>query len=87
MEAAKLLKKCGYRRRHNDGNCVIYELKEKQEYGDMPETFLIRKGNYSVEFFTDYIEKHIHHGTFSFEIDKALLEAINQQIEELKLEK
>ena len=33
------------------------------------------------------IEKHIHHGTFSFEIDKALLEAINQKIEELKLEK
>ena len=87
MKSAELLRKCGYRKKYTDNGCIIYELIEKKEYSDLPEEFLIRKCSYEVEFSSDYIDKHTHLGTFYFNIGAELWQAINEKIEELKLEK
>lgn len=86
MKTTELLRKCGYRKRCTDGGYVIYDLIEKQEYGDLPDTFSINLYNYTVEFSTE-LEQHAFLGTCYINIDSDLWQAINQKIEELKNKK
>ena len=87
MKSSELLKKCGYKKRYNDSHCVIYDLEKNNPSCNLPDTFIIDKGNFGIEFATDYIEEHTHLGTFSFNISNEFLQALNQKIEELKIEK
>lgn len=84
MKASELIKKAGYIRRYNDNCFVIYDLKEKQHHCNKPESFIIRKSDFSVEFTTENAENYIHLGSCGFQIDYELMTAIMKKIEELK---
>lgn len=82
MKSIEIFRKNGYKQRHDDNNCVIYDLKEKLEYSLLPDTIIIRKGSKEIEFETDSIEEHTSLGTFSFCLNKELLQAIDKKLEE-----
>lgn len=84
MESIELFKKCGYKIRYDDNSCVIYDLKEKHSQYYLPETIIIRKSNFSIEFTTENIETYTNLGEFSFEVNSELFVALNKKIEELK---
>lgn len=84
MESTELFKKCGYKMRYDDNSNVIYDLREKQSQYYLPETIIIRKSNFSIEFTTEDIETYTNLGEFSFEVNSELFVAINKKIEELK---
>lgn len=84
MESIELFKKCGYKRRYDDNAVVIYDLKEKHSQYYLPETIIIRKSNFSIEFTTENIKEYTNLGEFSFEVNNELFMAINKKIEELK---
>lgn len=87
MKAAELLKKSGYKKRYNDFYCVIYDLIEKQSHYGRPETIIIRKSDFSIEFTTENAEAYTHLGSCSFQISTELMVALNQKIQELRAEK
>lgn len=87
MKSAELLKDSGYKKRYNDSNCVIYDLIKKQPHCYLPESIIIRKGDFSIEFTTENAEKYTHLGACSFQIGHEVIIAINEKIEELKAEK
>lgn len=84
MESTELFKKCGYKMKYDDNSDVIYDLREKQSQYYLPETIIIRKSNFSIEFTTEDIETYTNLGEFSFEVNSELFVAINKKIEELK---
>lgn len=87
MKAIEIFKKQGYRQRYNDKNVIIYDLKVKARFNALPDTILFYKGDNNiseVEFATDNLEEYIHTGTFSFNINKEILQGINKQIEEIE---
>lgn len=87
MKAIEILKKQGYRQRYNDKNIIIYDLKVKARFNALPDTILFYKGDNNiseVEFATDNLEEYTHINTFSFNINKEILQGINKQIEEIE---
>lgn len=87
MRAIEIFKKQGYKQRYSDERVIIYDLKVKARFNALPSTILFYKRNNTVsevEFATDNLEEYTHIGTFSFNINKEILQGINKQIEEIE---
>lgn len=84
MKSIELFRKIGYKRRYNNNSCVIYDLKQKSQHELLPDTILVHKNSKEIEFVTDTVLKYTHLGSFSFVLNKDLLQALNKQIEELE---
>lgn len=82
MNAIEIFRKNGYKQKYRNNRCVIYDLKNKDEYDTLPDTIVIEKGGVNVQLCTDSIEKYTRLGTFSFYLTKELLQAIQQKMEE-----
>lgn len=84
MKSIELFNKNGYKQRYNDKHCVIYDLEKENNKGVLPSSILIEKPSKEIQLVTDDIEKYTNLGTFTFVLNKELLEAINSTIKEIE---
>jgi hypothetical protein len=82
MTTHELFLKNGYKQRYRCNNHVIYDLAKKES--DLPETIIICK-NGEVELSSE-VKDNTFLGTFSFNLNEEILEAIGRKIKEMKSE-
>lgn len=80
MTTHELFLKNGYKQRYRCNNHVIYDLIKKES--DLPETIIICK-NGEVELSSE-LKDNTFLGTFSFNLNEEILEAIGRKIKEMK---
>lgn len=84
MKSTELFRKAGYRQRYKDSCCVIYDLKEREEFEILPQSIIIKKYTKDVQLFTTHAEDYIHSGIFTFGLNEELLQAITKKLEEFE---
>ena len=86
MKSIEVFRKMGYKQAYNSGWCVIYCLKQKTESHLLPDTIVISKIDYGVDFYLENEEEKCQY-SFQFFLTKELVQAINMKIQELIEEK
>lgn len=86
MKSIEIFRKMGYKQTYNNGWCVIYCLKQKTESRLLPDTIVISKIDYDVDFYIENEEEKCQY-SFHFFLTKELVQAINMKIQELIEEK
>ena len=76
------LYKYGYKQRYENSGLVIFDLKKELQDGTLPETIIINKSTKTVSFSIENVEKYIFLGTMKIDIDKEILEILNEKIKE-----
>lgn len=76
------LYKYGYKQRYEDNGIIIFDLKKELQDGTLPETIIINKSTKRVSFSIENVEKYIFLGTMEIDIDKEILEILNEKIKE-----
>lgn len=82
MNSSKLFRKIGYRQRSNNTRCIIYDLKDQTNYS-LPDCIIINKNSKEIEFESDYIKERTFLGTISFSVNRELLQALNELVQEI----
>lgn len=78
MRINEKIKKYGYRKSYKKGNCLIYDLKNKEKNDELPERIVINGSE--IQFITDNIEGCTFLGTFTFRIPNELMQGISETI-------
>lgn len=76
------LYKYGYKQRYEDNGIIIFDLKKELQDGTLPETIIINKSTKRVSFSIENVEKYIFLGTMEIDIDKEILEILNEKIKQ-----
>lgn len=74
------LYKYGYKQRYEDNGIIIFDLKKELQDGTLPETIRIDKKTKRVSFSIENVEKYMFLGTMEININKELLEILNENI-------